>query len=244
MRKTARMTMTQHFTELRRRILWTFAVFVLALVAGWYVAPWLQRVLTAPLFDVWPDGELLYTGLTDGLMIRFSLAVLFGLFVTIPFALWQVWAFVRPGLHKKEQRIIWPVLVASPILFLIGAAFAFYVLFPFVFGFFIELNESAPVPSVVLPAATHYLAFAVGMLKIFGVAFQLPLVLVLLNRIGVLSRSWAIKMRRYVIVLIAVIAAVLTPPDVVSQIVLGVPMWLLFEISILFMRKDNINENR
>ncbi len=244
MRKTARMTMTQHFTELRRRILWTFAVFVLALVAGWYVAPWLQWVLTAPLFDVWPDGELLYTGLTDGLMIRFSLAVLFGLFVTIPFALWQVWAFVRPGLHKKEQRIIWPVLVASPILFLIGAAFAFYVLFPFVFGFFIELNESAPVPSVVLPAATNYLAFAVGMLKIFGVAFQLPLVLVLLNRIGVLSRSWAIKMRRYVIVLIAVIAAVLTPPDVVSQIVLGVPMWLLFEISILFMRKDNINENR
>ena len=244
MRKTARMTMTQHFTELRRRILWTFAVFVLALVAGWYVAPWLQWVLTAPLFDVWPDGELLYTGLTDGLMIRFSLAVLFGLFVTIPFALWQVWAFVRPGLHKKEQRIIWPVLVASPILFLIGAAFAFYVLFPFVFGFFIELNESAPVPSVVLPAATNYLAFAVGMLKIFGVAFQLPLVLVLLNRIGVLSRSWAIKMRRYVIVLIAVIAAVLTPPDVVSQIVLGVPMWLLFEISILFMRKDNISENR
>lgn len=244
MRKTARMTMTQHFIELRRRILWTFAVFVLALVAGWYVAPWLQWVLTAPLFDVWPDGELLYTGLTDGLMIRFSLAVLFGLFVTIPFALWQVWAFVRPGLHKKEQRIIWPVLVASPILFLIGAAFAFYVLFPFVFGFFIELNESAPVPSVVLPAATNYLAFAVGMLKIFGVAFQLPLVLVLLNRIGVLSRSWAIKMRRYVIVLIAVIAAVLTPPDVVSQIVLGVPMWLLFEISILFMRKDNINENR
>lgn len=244
MRKTARMTMTQHFAELRRRILWTFAVFVLALVAGWYVAPWLQWVLTAPLFDVWPDGELLYTGLTDGLMIRFSLAVLFGLFVTIPFALWQVWAFVRPGLHKKEQRIIWPVLVASPILFLIGAAFAFYVLFPFVFGFFIELNESAPVPSVVLPAATNYLAFAVGMLKIFGVAFQLPLVLVLLNRIGVLSRSWAIKMRRYVIVLIAVIAAVLTPPDVVSQIVLGVPMWLLFEISILFMRKDNINENR
>ncbi len=244
MRKTARMTLTQHFTELRRRILWTFAVFVLALVAGWYVAPWLQWVLTAPLFDVWPDGELLYTGLTDGLMIRFSLAVLFGLFVTIPFALWQVWAFVRPGLHKKEQRIIWPVLVASPILFLIGAAFAFYVLFPFVFGFFIELNESAPVPSVVLPAATNYLAFAVGMLKIFGVAFQLPLVLVLLNRIGVLSRSWAIKMRRYVIVLIAVIAAVLTPPDVVSQIVLGVPMWLLFEISILFMRKDNINENR
>ena len=244
MRKTARMTMTQHFTELRRRILWTFAVFVLALVAGWYVAPWLQWVLTAPLFDVWPDGELLYTGLTDGLMIRFSLAVLFGLFVTIPFALWQVWAFVRPGLHEKEQRIIWPVLVASPILFLIGAAFAFYVLFPFVFGFFIELNESAPVPSVVLPAATNYLAFAVGMLKIFGVAFQLPLVLVLLNRIGVLSRSWAIKMRRYVIVLIAVIAAVLTPPDVVSQIVLGVPMWLLFEISILFMRKDNISENR
>lgn len=233
-----RMTMGQHFAELRRRILMTFGVFAVALVLGWYISPWLQEFLTAPLLNVWPEGELLYTGLADGLMIRFSLSVLFGLFIITPFALWQLWAFVAPGLHKKERKIIWPILIASPLLFLLGAAFAFYILFPFVFGFFIELNQSSPVPSVVLPAAKDYLSFAIGLLKVFGVAFQLPLVLVLLNRVGILSRERAVKMRRYAIVLIVIAAAVLTPPDVVSQILLALPMWGLFEASLLFMRDD------
>lgn len=233
-----RMTMGQHFAELRRRILWEFGLFVVALVVGWYVSPWLQEFLTAPLLNVWPEGELLYTGLADGLMIRFSLSVLFALFVSTPFVLWQVWAFVAPGLHKKEQKIIWPILIASPLLFLLGAGFAFYILFPFVFGFFIELNQSSPVPAVVLPAAKDYLSFAIGLLKVFGIAFQLPLVLVLLNRIGILSRARAVKMRRYAIVLIVVVAAVLTPPDVVSQVLLALPMWGLFEASLLFMRDD------
>ena len=231
-----KMTLGQHFAELRRRILWTLGVFVLALVAGWYLSPWMQMVITQPLFNVWPDGELLYSGLADGLMIRFSLSVLFSLFVTTPFALWQLWAFVAPGLHQGERRTIWPILIFSPLLFVMGAAFAFYILFPFVFGFFIELNQSAPVPTIILPAATDYLAFAIGMLKVFGVAFQLPLVLVLLNRIGILAR--AVRMRRYAIVLIVVVAAVLTPPDVVSQIVLALPMWGLFELSLLFMHDD------
>ena len=233
-----KMTLGQHFAELRRRILWTLGVFVLALVAGLYLSPWMQMVITQPLFNVWPDGELLYSGLADGLMIRFSLSVLFSLFVTTPFALWQLWAFVAPGLHQGERRTIWPILIFSPLLFVMGAAFAFYILFPFVFGFFIELNQSAPVPTIILPAATDYLAFAIGMLKVFGVAFQLPLVLVLLNRIGILSRARAVRMRRYAIVLIVVVAAVLTPPDVVSQIVLALPMWGLFELSLLFMHDD------
>ena len=233
-----RMTLGQHFAEIRRRILWTFAVFVLTLIMGWYLSPWLQDVLTAPLFNVWPEGALLYTGIADGLMIRFSLSVLFGLFITTPFALSQVWFFVAPGLHKKERTFVWPILIASPLLFLLGACFAFYVLFPFVFGFFIELNQSAPVPAVVLPTATDYLSFAIGLLKVFGIAFQLPLVLVLLNRVGILSRERALKMRRYAIVLIVVAAAILTPPDVVSQILLALPMWGLFEISLLFMRDE------
>lgn len=233
-----RMTLSQHFAELRRRILWLLAVFVFALIAGWYLSPYLQELLTAPLFKVWPDGELLYTGIADGLMIRFSLSVLFSIFLTTPFALWQAWAFVSPGLHKAERKIIWPILIMSPILFLIGAAFAFYVLFPFVFGFFIELNQSAPVPAVVLPAVKDYLAFAIGLLKVFGIAFQLPLILVILNRVGILPREKAVKMRRYAIVLIVVVAAVLTPPDVVSQVLLALPMWGLFEISLLFMRDE------
>lgn len=233
-----KMTLMQHFAELRHRILMVALWFVAAFVCGWYLAPYLQTVLVAPLLGVWDDGALLYNGVTDGLMISLSLAGLFAALVIIPVALWNVWAFVAPGLTDKEKKFIWPILLLSPILFGLGVGFAFYVLFPVVFEFFIELNKSAPVPNVFLPNARDYLSFAIGMLKVFGIAFQLPLVMVMLNRLGVLPYTRVVKMRRYAIVFIVIAAAVLTPPDVVSQIMLAVPMWLLFEISILFMRRS------
>ncbi len=233
-----KMTLSQHFSELRRRILWIAVFFLGALAVGWYVAPMLQLFLTQPLLNIWPDGELLYTGLADGLMIRFSLASLFALLIVLPVALWHLWAFVAPGLKKNEKKLIWPILILSPILFLMGAAFAFYFLFPIAFKFFIDLNQTDTVPSVLLPVARDYLRFAIGLLKVFGVAFQLPLLLVLLNRIGVLKRQSVLKMRSYAIILIVIVAAILTPPDIVSQVLLAVPMWLLYEVSILFMRKD------
>ena len=232
------MTLLQHFSELRRRILWVLLFFLLAFVCGWYVSPMLQDFLTAPLLSVWNEGTLLYTGLSDGLMIQFSLATLFALIIVLPVMLWHAWAFIAPGLKKNERRLIWPMLVASPVLFLLGAGFAFYFLFPVVFRFFVELNQSSLVPSMLMPVARDYLSFAIGMLKVFGVAFQLPLVMILLNKIGVLPRSRVLKVRRYAIVLIIVAAAILTPPDVVSQIMLALPMWALFEVSILFMRRD------
>ena len=233
-----KMTLMQHFAELRRRILWVALIFAAGFGAGWFFAPPLQAFLTQPLLAVWPGGTMLYTGLADGLMIQFSLATGVALMVAAPAALWHVWAFVAPGLKKNEKRVIWPILLMSPVLFLAGAAFAFYILFPIAFKFFVDLNQAAPVPSVLMPAARDYLSFAIGLLKVFGVAFQLPLVLVLLNRIGVLRRSVAVRMRRYALVRIVVAAAMLTPPDVVSQIILALPMWALFEISILFMRRD------
>jgi sec-independent protein translocase protein TatC len=233
-----KMTLSQHFSELRCRILYVAGGFLGALVAGWYVAPFVQELLTRPLLDIWPDGSLLYTGLTDGLMIRFSLATLVALLVVLPVALWHLWRFVAPGLKKNEKKFLWPTLFMSPVLFCCGAAFAFFFLFPIVFKFFIELNQETSVPNVLLPAARDYLRFAIGLLKVFGVAFQLPLILIVLNRIGILKRETMLKMRRYAVVLIVLVAAVLTPPDVVSQILLAVPMWLLFEISIFFMRKD------
>ena len=233
-----KMTLIQHFSEMRRRILWVALIFLLAFIGGWYVAPMLQVLLTRPLMDVWADGVLLYSGLTDGLMIRFSLAALFALVVVIPVLLWHLWAFVVPGLKRDERNFIWPVLIASPMLFIFGAGFAFYFLFPMTFKFFLDLNNGAMVPSVLMPVARDYLSFAIGMMKVFGLAFQLPLVMVLLNRLGILKRGDVVKMRRYAIVVIAVVAAVLTPPDIVSQVLLALPMWMLFEASILFMRRD------
>ena len=233
-----KMTLMQHFAEMRRRILWTLLVFVVAFFVGVYFSPYIQDFLTAPLLNVWPDGAVLYSGLSDGLMISFSLGFTFALLVSLPVALWHIWAYIAPGLKNKERKFIWPFLVMSPVLFFVGAAFAFYVLFPVVFKFFVDLNLSSPVPALIMPAARDYLGFAIGLLKVFGIAFQLPLIMVLLNRIGVLGRARVVKMRRYAIVAIAIIAAVLTPPDVVSQVLLGVPLYLLFEFSILFMRRD------
>lgn len=233
-----KMTLMQHFSELRRRILWTALVFVFAFVFGWIASDSVESFLSAPLMSVWNDAALLYTEITDGLMIQFSLATLVALIITVPVLLWNIWAYVAPGLHKNEKRFLIPIFLFSPLLFVFGAAFAFYVLFPFVFKFFVEINESASVPTVLLPSIKGYLAFSVGLLKVFGLAFQLPLVLIGLNRIGVLSRKTAVQSRRYVIIAVFVLAAMLTPPDILSQILLALPMLLLFEISLFFMRDD------
>ncbi len=235
------MTLMQHFTEFRRRLLWTFCVFGGMFFIGWYLAPQAQEWLITPLMRVWPDGTFLYSGISDGLMIRLSLSVMFALAATIPFGLGQAWMFVAPGLRANERRFIWPIMIFSPLLFVFGAAFAFYVLFPTVFEFFIDLNTHAPVPAVLMPAARDYLSFSIDMMKVFGIAFQLPLVMVMLNHIGILPRVRVIQARRYAIVAIVVAAAILTPPDIVSQMLLAIPMWALFETSILFMRKT---ENR
>lgn len=233
-----KMTLMQHFSELRRRILWTALVFVVAFAFGWIVSDYVESFLSAPLMSVWDDAALLYTEITDGLMIQFSLATLVALIITVPVLLWNIWAYVAPGLHKNEKQFLIPIFLISPLLFVMGAAFAFYILFPFVFEFFIRINESATVPTVLMPSIKGYLAFSIGLLKVFGLSFQLPLVLVGLNRIGLLSKETAIKSRRYVIIGVFVLAAMLTPPDILSQILLAVPMILLFEISLLFMR-DN-----
>ena len=231
-----KMTLIQHFSELRKRILWCAFVFVMSFVFGWVISDYVELFLSAPLINVWNNAALLYTEISDGLVIQFSLASLVALIITIPVIMWNVWAYIAPGLHKNEKQFLIPIFLLSPVLFVMGAAFAFYVLFPFVFKFFIELNESASVPTVLLPSIKGYLAFSISMLKVFGIAFQLPLILVGLNRVGLLSKQSAIKSRKYVIIGVFILAAMLTPPDVLSQVLLALPMWLLFEISLVFMR--------
>lgn len=231
-----KMTLMQHFAELRKRILWCVLVFVLSFVFGWIVSDYIELFLSTPLINVWNNAALLYTEISDGLVIQFSLASLVALVITIPVIMWNIWAYIAPGLHKNEKQFLIPIFLLSPILFVIGAAFAFYILFPFVFKFFIELNESASIPTVLLPSVKGYLAFSISMLKVFGIAFQLPLILVGLNRVGLLPKHSAIKSRRYVIVGVFILAAMLTPPDILSQVLLAIPMLLLFEVSLVFMR--------
>lgn len=233
-----KMTLMQHFAELRRRILWILLIFTIAFGVGWFITPFLQKILTEPLTSVWPNGKMLYTGLTDGILIQFSLSTVFAIVVTIPAILWHVWGYVSPGLRNNEKHIILPIVILSPFLFILGALFAFYIMLPVTFKLFVEINQSAPVPAILMPAVTDYLKFTIDLLKMFGIAFQMPLVLVLLNKLGVLPRDVVVKARRYAIVIIFVAAAILTPTtDMVTQLLLAIPMIALFEISILFMKK-------
>lgn len=233
-----KMTLIQHFSELRRRVIYVLLIFSVLFGGGWILSPILQQFLSQPLLSIWANGSMLYTGLTDGLMIQFQLATLFAIVGTLPVLLWHVWAFVGAGLKQNEKKFIAPVLIVSPLLFISGAAFAFYVLFPVAFKFFVELNGAAPVPTAFLPAMKDYLSLTISLLKIFGIAFQLPLVLVVLNRLGLLSRAATIRSRRYTIVVIFIAAAILTPTsDIVSQFMLAIPLWILFEASIWFMKK-------
>ncbi|MCQ2562228.1 MAG: twin-arginine translocase subunit TatC [Alphaproteobacteria bacterium] len=231
-----KMTLMQHFSELRRRILWTLFIFVISFCVGWVVSPYIEHILITPLLKIWDEAILLYTGITDGLLIKFSLSGLFAFIFSVPVLLWHIWAYIAPGLHKNEKQFLLPIFVLSPLLFIVGVCFAFYILFPFVFRFFIELNTDDILPTVLMPSVKTYLTFSIGLLKIFGLAFQLPLVLILLNKIGILTKQTLVYARRYVVVCIFVLSAMLTPPDVLSQILLAVPMWLLYEVSLIFMR--------
>ncbi|MDR1826189.1 MAG: twin-arginine translocase subunit TatC [Rickettsiales bacterium] len=227
-----KMTLMQHFRELKRRVVWSLAFFCAAFAMGLFVADALQSIITAPLFDVWAEPTMIYTGIADGLAIQFSLAGLFALFISAPFVLYQVWRYVSPALKRDEKKIAVAVLLASPILFLSGASFAYFILLPIMFAFFLQI---APETAAMMPNVKTYLVFSLDLLKAFGLAFQFPLILILLNRTGVLSKKQLASMGRYFIVGIFIVAAVLTPPDIVSQIALALPLVVLFGLSFLFM---------
>jgi sec-independent protein translocase protein TatC len=213
-------------------VIWSLLFFAAAFAAGLYLAADLEHIVKAPMTDVWANPTMIYTDVSDALSVQFSLAGLFALLASSPFWLWQLWKYVAPALRKDEKKIAAPLAVISPVLFLAGAAFAYFVLLPIMFEFFIDIG-SANV--AMMPNMKGYLSFSVGILKAFGFAFQFPLVLVLLNRAGVVSKGQILSAGRYLIIGIFVIAAVLTPPDVISQVALAAPLILLFGLSFLFM---------
>ena len=230
---TEKMTLAAHFRELKIRVVYSGLFFVAAFALGFFIAPYAGPALTRPLLAAAKNAELIYTGIYDGLSIQFSLAGLFAILFSAPFLIYQAFGYVAPALKKNERRVIIPMLFASPVLFLSGAAFAYFILLPIMFEFMAGIAD----PNIrLLPDMKNYLAFGLNILRAFGVAFQLPLVLILLNRTGVLSRMRLMRAARYVIVGIFVLAAVLTPPDLLSLIVLALPLTGLFFASFLFMR--------
>lgn len=230
-----------HLAELRTRLLWSLAVWLGASLLCYTFAAQIYDFLVHPLAQAM-DGigprRLIYTNLTEAFFTYIKVALSAGLFLAFPFLLWQVWAFIAPGLYKKERAAFVPFLIATPVLFLIGAAFVYYLVMPAAWHFFLSFETTGmqtALPIQLEAKVNEYLDLVLTLIFAFGLCFELPVLLALLARAGLITVETLRNGRRYAIVLIFAVAAVLTPPDILSQILLAVPLMALYEISILLI---------
>jgi len=228
------MPFIEHLIELRSRLLKIVAVVLVAFLG---LAPFADRLYTwlaGPLLKHLPEqGTMIAIDVASPFLTPFKLALVVAIFATLPFTFYQIWGFVAPGLYRHEKRLLLPLLVASTLLFYAGAAFAYFVVLPLVFRF---MTTTAPQGVAVMTDISRYLDFILTLFFAFGVAFEVPIATILLVWSGIASRESLAKKRPYVIVAAFVIGMLLTPPDVISQTLLAVPMWLLYELGLLFSR--------
>ena len=228
----------EHLIELRQRLLWSVAALTVAFLISIFFADEIFGILVQPLTDAFPagQGKIIYTKLYEAFFVEIKVAMFAAFFLAFPIISNQLWAFVAPGLYAKEKKAFLPFLIATPLLFMAGASLAYFIVMPTAFTFF--LGFEGPVGGLqqeALPAMGDYLSLVMQFILAFGVCFQLPVLLLLLNRAGIVSREQLKGMRRYMVVGAFALAAILTPPDVVSQLMLGIPLILLYEISLLIM---------
>jgi sec-independent protein translocase protein TatC len=234
-----------HLIELRGRLLRCVAALAIAFVVCLYFADDIFAFLVRPLTAAFPPGEgrLIYTKLYEAFFVELKVALFAAFFVSFPIIANQLWAFVAPGLYAKEKKAFLPFLVATPVLFAAGASLAYFVVMPTAFRWFLGFEgDKGGLKLEALPGTGDYLSLVMQFILAFGISFLLPVLLLLLNRAGIVSRAQLARARRYVIVAIFAVAAVATPPDVVSQLMLAVPLLFLFEGSLLVMRMTERSE--
>lgn len=223
-----------HLVELRSRLLRAFAAIVLVFLALVYFANDIYSILAEPLLRQLPEGtSMIATGVATPFLTPMKLTLIVAFFAAIPYVLYQVWAFIAPGLYKHEKRLIAPLVFSSALLFYAGAAFAYFVVFPLAFGFFTKM---APEGVTIATDIASYLDFVLGLFVAFGIAFEIPIATILLCWTGVTTPKDLAGKRPYVVVVVFIVGMLLTPPDVISQTLLAIPMWLLFEVGVFFAR--------
>ncbi len=223
-----------HLIELRNRLLHTISFVVVVFLGLSVYANQIYSLLAGPLLKHMPEhSTMIAIDVASPFFTPFKLALVVAIFVSMPFILYQFWAFVAPGLYKRERRMIFPLLIASTLLFFIGVAFAYFVVFPLVFGF---LTAAAPEGVAVMTDISKYLDFVLTMFFAFGVCFEVPIFTIVLVWTGLVSPASLAEKRPYVIVGAFIIGMLLTPPDAISQTLLAVPMWMLFEVGLLCSR--------
>lgn len=244
----------EHLAELRTRILYSLGAFIVAMVICFTVWNPIFNFLTHPICDALSDRQqdcgLVLIKLQEGFFVAVRISVLGGFALAFPVIAYQMWRFVAPGLYRTEKQAFLPFIIASPAMFIAGAAFAYYVVLPIAFDFFLNFQqnfggdpttgavaEDVPAGIVFQGSMEQYLSLTTSFVMAFGICFQLPVLLTLMGKAGLITSRGLVGMRRYAIVLILVVAALVTPPDVMSQLILFAAIYPLYEISILLIRR-------
>ncbi len=223
-----------HLKELRERLLRSLLVVLLIFLGLFYFANDIYAFVAEPLRSLLPEGAtMIATEVASPFLTPFKLTMVLAIFISVPYILFQTWGFIAPGMYKHEKRIAVPLLVSSVLLFYTGMAFAYYVVFPLVFGFFTSIG---PADVAIMTDINRYLDFVLKLFFAFGIAFEIPIATVLLIWTGITTAEALAQKRHYIIVGCFVVGMLLTPPDVISQALLAVPMWLLFESGVFFGR--------
>jgi sec-independent protein translocase protein TatC len=237
-----KMPLMEHLIELRRRLIWSLAAFVVCFIACFFVANPIFDFLTRPLATVWDGQEgrhLIYTALQEKFFANVKVAMFGGLVVSFPIIAAQVWGFVAPGLYKNEKVAFLPFLIATPIMFAMGASFVYFIFIPNAFRFFTSFEEVAKNGALAItaePRVSEYLDLIIQLILGFGIVFELPVLLTLLVTAELLETKMLAKQRRYAVLAGFVISAILTPPDALSMMMMAIPLVGLYEISIVIGR--------
>ena len=228
-------SVSDHLLELRSRLLKVILIFAVFSVLGIPFASEIYLFVSAPLIELLPDGStMIATEVASPFMAPIKLVLYIALMFSMPWLFYQTWMFMSPGLYKNERAFTGPLMLSTVILFFSGAAFAFFIVCPIIFKFFIAM---APESIRVMTDINQYLSFIFKLVFAFGIAFEIPIATILIIKSGIVSRESLVKARPYLIVLFLIIGMLLTPPDVFSQLFLAIPMWILFEIGILLAKK-------
>lgn len=231
----SRAPLLDHLIELRRRLLWSVVALLAAFFVCFYFARPIFAFLVQPLVAA-GQGKIIYTQVFEAFFVQVKVAFFAAAMVAFPVIATQLWQFVAPGLYRQEKRALLPFLVATPVLFCAGAALAYYFAVPVALRFLLSFQgDLGGIQQEALPAVGNYLSFIMQFLMAFGIAFLTPVLLMLLERAGIVTRAQLVGARRYMMVVAFVIAAVFTPPDVVSQLMLAIPLILLYEMTLVII---------
>jgi sec-independent protein translocase protein TatC len=229
-----KLPLTAHLQELRKRLILSFMAVGAGFILCYAFAESIFDILAVPLLKTMPaGGSLIFTSVAEAFFTYMKVAFIAGLILASPFVLYQVWAFVAPGLYRNEKKYVVPFVFAGSLFFAIGILFGYYIAIPIGFKFLLNFATDFVKP---MPSMKEYLSFSIKFLLAFGLVFEFPVVLVLLARIGVVNARTLAKQRKYAILLIFIFAAILTPPDIISQVILALPLIGLYELSIILSR--------